>query len=85
MPAPDANAQPRAIHALMSGLIDYAGLFPPAKLPMDKAVANYAKYLGSPESWMLGRFILPVSRLEEFRTQCNASTDALREKVRLVA
>jgi len=51
----------------MSGLIDYAGLFPPAKLPMDKAVANYAKYLASPEAWMLGRFILPVSRIEEFR------------------
>ena len=28
--------EPRAIHALMSGLIDYAGLFPPAKLSMDR-------------------------------------------------
>jgi hypothetical protein len=63
----DISTRPRAIHALMSGLIDYAGLFPPAKLAMSVAVANYAKYLGSPESWMLGRFILPVSKLEEFR------------------
>ncbi|HMN40122.1 MAG TPA: hypothetical protein PKE29_04705 [Phycisphaerales bacterium] len=64
----DTPANPHAIHALMSGLIDYAGLFPPAKLPMAAAVANYAKYLASPDAWMLGRFILPVSRLEEFRT-----------------
>jgi hypothetical protein len=51
----------------MSGLIDYAGLFPPAKLSMEKSVANYAKYAASAEAWMLGRFILPVSKIEEFR------------------
>lgn len=51
----------------MSGLIDYAGLFPPAKWPMDKAVRAYAEYLKGEHAWMLGRFILPVSRLEDFR------------------
>lgn len=67
-PEPDVQAtNPRAVHALMSGLIDYAGLFPPAKLPMAKAVQNYAAYGASADAWMLGRFILPVSRLEEFR------------------
>lgn len=72
---PDAGkGEPTAIHVLMSGLIDYAGLFPPAKLAMMPAVQNYARYLASPDSWMLGRFILPVSRLEEFR---NAARDLL--------
>ena len=33
-----------AIRALMTGLIDYAGLFPPAGLAMREAVANYAGY-----------------------------------------
>jgi hypothetical protein len=66
-PQGDTTTRPRAIHALMSGLIDYAGLFPPAKVQMGPCVANYARYLASPESWMLGRFILPVSRIEEFR------------------
>ncbi|MBX3402239.1 MAG: hypothetical protein KF699_02390 [Phycisphaeraceae bacterium] len=61
------EGEPTAIHVLMSGLIDYAGLFPPAKLAMAPAVQNYARYLASPEAWMLGRFVLPVSRLEEFR------------------
>jgi hypothetical protein len=54
----------------MSGIVDYAGLFPPAKLGMREAVRNYADYLRSPHSWMLGRFICPVSRLEEFRREC---------------
>jgi hypothetical protein len=47
-------------------VIDYAGLFPPAALPMPRAVENYARYRMSPESWMLGRFVVPVSRLDEF-------------------
>jgi hypothetical protein len=34
---------------------------------MRPAVERFAKYLRSPQSWMLGRFILPVSRIEEFR------------------
>ncbi|MGA7686081.1 MAG: hypothetical protein WCA58_13790 [Terriglobales bacterium] len=52
--------------ALLSGLIDYAGLFPPASLGMAAAVANYDAYLSGEYSWMLGRFIVPVARLEEF-------------------
>ncbi len=56
----------RPVHALMSGLVDYAGLFPPAKLPMEKAVAAYAEVLAGEEAWMLGRFVVPVSRLDEF-------------------
>ncbi len=50
----------------MSGLIDYAGLFPPAALSMEAAVREYAAYLDSPERWMLGRFIAPAQRLAEF-------------------
>ena len=52
--------------ALLSGLIDYAGLFPPASLAMAAAVANYDAYLRGEYSWILGRFIVPVARLEEF-------------------
>jgi hypothetical protein len=47
----------------MTGLIDYAGLFPPAGLDIDTAVRNYAGYLASEEGWMLGRCIIPASRL----------------------
>lgn len=46
-------------------LIDYAGLFPPAALPLDLALANYAAYQDRPQHWMLGRFVLPAARLAE--------------------
>jgi hypothetical protein len=55
-----------SVRALLDGLIDYAGLFPPAALGMEDAVANYATYRRGPFAWMLGRFILPVTRLAEF-------------------
>jgi hypothetical protein len=50
----------------MEGLIDYAGLFPPARLGMDAAVSNYAGHAAGCDSWALGRFVVPVSRLGEF-------------------
>src|SRR5262245_40788191 len=53
------------LRALLAGVIDYAGLFPPAKLPLDQAIRNYARYRREPDSWMLGRFICPAARLAE--------------------
>lgn len=50
--------------AFLSGLIDYAGLFPPAALPLGPALAEYARHRAGPDAWMLGRFIAPASRLE---------------------
>jgi len=69
---PVSTAQPTVplvagtVRELLTSLIDYAGLFPPAALPMAAAVANYDKYLRSPQNWMLGRFIVPVARIGEF-------------------
>jgi len=54
-----------AIRTLLQGSIDYAGLFPPAELDMHTALENYARYVTGPVSWALGRFILPVSQLDE--------------------
>jgi hypothetical protein len=56
----------KSLRALTNGLIDYAGLFPPAGLEMAEAVANYSAYLAGRDSSMLGRFIVPAARLEEF-------------------
>lgn len=49
----------------MTGLIDYAGLFPPAGLDTDTAASNYADYLAGENSWMLGRFLIPATRLHQ--------------------
>lgn len=54
-----------SLRALLTELIDYAGLFPPARLPLDQAIRNYARYRQENDAWMLGRFIVPVSRLED--------------------
>jgi hypothetical protein len=54
-----------SLRALLTGLIDYAGLFPPARLPLPDALANHVRYRSGNDGWMLGRFICPASRLGE--------------------
>ena len=54
------------LRALLEHAVDYAGLFPPARLEMRRAVENYAAYLSGPDRWALGRFVVPAARLDEF-------------------
>ena len=54
-----------AARAAFAGLIDYAGLFPPAQLGMKEALAAYAAARKSLNAWMLARFIVPESRITE--------------------
>jgi len=54
-----------ALRALLGGIVDYAGLFPPAALDMPAAVRNFAEYRHDADAWMLGRFVVPVARLDE--------------------
>lgn len=61
-----SEATPASVRALVAGLVDYAGLFPPAQLGMAEAMAAYAEYLRGPHAWMLGRFVVPIARLAEF-------------------
>ena len=56
MPAASARA-------LMAGAVDYAGLFPPAQLPLADALAEYRRALAGADAWMLGRFIVPAVQL----------------------
>lgn len=64
-----------SLKTLMRGLIDYAGLFPPSTLDMAPAARNYAAYQAGPDAWMLGRFIVPVARLDEFERHLPAGGD----------
>jgi hypothetical protein len=73
MPILRAHAMPEVPTAvttkdeiILEGIIDYAGLFPPADLDMQSVVNNWASYLKSEDSWMLARLIIPASRLDEF-------------------
>lgn len=55
-----------SVRCLLTGAIDYAGLFPPSAISMSDAVINYTTYRNSNYSWMLGRFVLSVAHLTEF-------------------
>jgi hypothetical protein len=59
-----STALPAAVRAAFSALIDYAGLFPPAKLALAEARTEYAAAERGPYAWMLGRFIIPAPVLE---------------------
>ena len=55
-----------AVRLLLDSVLDYAGLFPPAKLEMQPTVTNFARYRKGADAWMLARLIVPVTRFPEF-------------------
>jgi hypothetical protein len=47
-----------ARRALLAGLWDYAGVFPPANLPLERAVAEWRRIRASDDAWLLNRFVV---------------------------
>src|SRR6185369_9377908 len=70
-----------ALRALMAGLIDYAGLFPPASLEMAEAQGNYVSYAAGEYAWALGRFVVPSARLDEVDPTWKCSVIGLPTRV----
>lgn len=70
-----------ALESLLAGIIDYAGLYPPAALDMRTAVHNYLSYGRSQHASALGRFIVDIHRLPELREAAGDSTRHLRLSV----
>lgn len=70
-----------AIEAALCGLIDYAGLYPPAALEMPAAVRNYLEYGASARSPLLGRFIVDIGRLSELRAAADDAVSSMRLSV----
>jgi hypothetical protein len=63
-----AKEEMTAIDTLLAGLFDYAGLYPPASLTLDAAAGKYLEYRRSQHASALGRFIVNLDRLDEFRS-----------------
>ncbi len=59
--------------AAFGGLIDYAGTFPPASLPMDEAVEEFRRIRTSPNRWVMGRFLSRASELERLAAVATGS------------
>ncbi|MBI5157052.1 MAG: hypothetical protein HZA58_03450 [Acidimicrobiia bacterium] len=68
----------------LAGLIDYAGLFPPASLGMEAAVAEYRQARTGPHAWILERFICPAGRLLELAGVLSATMTGDEEPWSLV-
>jgi hypothetical protein len=56
------------VRALLGGLIDYAGLFPPAGLELAATVGNFAAYQRRADHWALARLVVPAGRLVDLET-----------------
>lgn len=54
-----------ALRVLLANVIDYAGIFPPAKLPLDETISNYESYKSSHFSWMLHWLVLSAEQATE--------------------
>lgn len=65
-----------AARAVLDGLIDYAGLFPPAGLSMPEAVRHFAACQRRDDAWALGRFVVPAARLDEFERALDSLPEA---------
>jgi hypothetical protein len=70
-----------AIDALLAGLFDYAGLYPPASVDMQTAVRNYLRYQQSAHRDALGRFVVHLDRVAELRGAAGQSFPEMRLSV----
>lgn len=69
-----------ALKALLDGFIDYAGLFPPAKLTLETAIENYCKYQECEYHWLLRSFVLKASDLASAPVSLNGNLAVLADK-----
>ncbi len=78
------SSMPTTSRALLTEIIDYAGLFPPAKLPMEEAFTRFLGHLGSDDGWLLARFVCPATRLEELASLIETA-DLVQTPLRIAA
>jgi hypothetical protein len=70
-----------AIETLLAGLIDYAGLYPPAALDMSAAVRSHLNYRAGGRAFALGRFIVDAGRLGELSEAADHAISTMRLSV----
>lgn len=66
-----------ALKPFLAKILDYAGLYPPANLPLEEAFKNFLDYQDSPDSWMLSRFVIPAKRLPHLTPLMPAAASVL--------
>ncbi len=69
-----------ALKALLTGFIDYAGIYPPAALPLETAVANYGRYRDGDYCWMLRWLVVGEGDLARVPSSLDGCLSILAEK-----
>ncbi len=54
---------------MLEGVIDYAGLFPPARLSMSDAIAEYLAIVQGEDKWIVDRFSCPIGKLGDLAVE----------------
>jgi hypothetical protein len=73
--SPGAHEASEVLAVLFAELIDDAALFPPGDAPMTAAVPAHLRADAGPHSSFLGRFLCPVSKLDELRATLGEDDD----------
>jgi hypothetical protein len=55
----------RSVEVLLSGIVDYAGTFPPARLKTTSAEAEYASCRAGADHWLVGAFVIAADHLTQ--------------------
>lgn len=53
----------KSVATLLNGILDYAGLFPPEKLPFYDAIHAFRRYREHAYAPMMARFVIPIAQL----------------------
>lgn len=57
-----------SLRTLLDGVIDYAGLFPPASLPLPEAWRTFAEHRQGAQRWLTSAFVCPASKFDALAT-----------------
>lgn len=68
-----------ALDLLLERFIDYAGLFPPAKLPLGTCISNFDHYDSQAYSWMLRAFVITEAELSNAPAKMDGRLSILSE------
>jgi hypothetical protein len=74
-----ATAVAPALRELLTGLIDYAGTFPPSTLPCAAAVDKYAEYRRGPRAWMLRWLVVSSGEVDQVPREVDGALSILSD------
>jgi hypothetical protein len=68
-----------ALKALLERVIDYAGMYPPAGLPLEETIANFGNYRGGDHKWMLRSLVVGAAEMSRVPPALDGALAVLSE------